>query len=155
MYSPIILQAGCTIGKPAESEAVMEQLNALLALLRQFPSWEEEKGPAVDMWDGCPQNSSLQPLGLTELGYREDGLGQVRWRLRQSYSLRRAAYAGAGAAEWLARLQNWLLGKTSPELEAAFAPGLRLWAQQGRLVNTSQPGTGIYELKIHVEYEKE
>ena len=162
MYSPIILQAGCTIGKPAESEAVMEQLNALLAergrqtrRLQKICAICLLVTAAVLMGGILLPAVSLQPLGLTELGYREDVLGQVRWRLRQSYSLRRAAYAGAGAAEWLARLQNWLLGKTSPELEAAFAPGLRLWAQQGRLVNTSQPGTGIYELKIHVEYEKE
>lgn len=153
MHSPIILQAGCTIGKPAESEAAMEQLNALLGVLRQFPLWEEAL--AVDNWDGCPQNSSLQPLGLTVLSRREDLLGQVRWRLRQSYCLRRAAYPGAEAAAWVAGLQNWLLGRSTPELEAAFAPGLRLWAQQGRLVSTSQPGTGIYEIKIHVEYEKE
>jgi len=131
----------------------MEGLDALLGLLRQFPLWEEAL--TVEQWHSCPQSSSLQPLGLTVLGCREDLLGHRRWRLRQSYCLRRTAYGGREAADWMAQLQSWLLGRTSEALEAAFAPGLRLWAQQGCAVSDSQPGTGIYEVKIHVEYEKE
>ena len=131
----------------------MKQLNAMLGLLRQFPLWEEDL--TLEQWEGYPQGSSLQPQGMTVLSCREDLTGHRRWRLRQSYCLRRAAFAGPEAAGWIAQLQNWLLGRTSEELEAAFAPGLRLWAQQGRVVSGSQPGTGIYEVKIHVEYEKE
>lgn len=132
----------------------MEQLERIKALLMQFPQWGAAP-LAVDDRVGIPESSVLLPLGLQVLGRRDDIQGNVIYRLRQSFLLRRAAFAGEEAAVWLLELQAWLLQQPVLDLEPCFGPKLRLWAERGHLANAKQPGTGIYEVKIHAEYEKE
>lgn len=132
----------------------MEQLNKIKDFLMQFPLWGGQP-LAVDMIGSRPDSCALLPLGLQVLGRKEDIRGGKTIRLRQSFLLRRAALAGENAAGWLVQLQNWLLEQPVGNLELCFGAGLRLWAEAGRLVNSKQPGTGIYEVKIHAQYEKE
>ena len=132
----------------------MEQCNGLKAYLLQFPLWGDQP-LEVDVLRAKPDGCGLFPLGLQVIARREDVLGNGVLTLRQSFLLRRNAVAGEGAAQWLLQLQNWLLTPPPADLQSQFGAGLRLWAEDGRLVNTSQPGTGVYEVKIHAEYEKE
>lgn len=132
----------------------MEQLNVLKALLSRFPQWGGEP-LSVDVGQGKPEGCGLFPLGVQVTARQEDVLGNVRYRLRQSFLLRRAAYAGESAALWLMALQEWLLQQPVEALEVSFGKNLRLAPENGRLVNGKHPGTGIYEMKIHVDYEKE
>ena len=140
--------------KQAESEGRMEQLNALKAHLLRFPLWGEQP-LKVDVREGKPEGCILFPLGLQVLARREDVLGNQVLRLRQSFLLQRAAYAGETAASWLLQLQQWLLQQPVEALTPSFGTDLRLWAEAGRMKNAKQPGTGIYEVKIYAEYEKE
>ena len=132
----------------------MEAIQEIKALLLRFPQWGDhtltvdEKAPDCG---GC----QLFPQGLQVLQRRENLLGEVSSRVRQSFILRRVAYAGEEAAAWVLALQNWLFNQPVRDLEQAFGAKLRLWAQEGRVTGLSQPGTGIYEVKIYAEYEKE
>lgn len=132
----------------------MEQLRKIKDLLMQFPLWGGQP-LAVDIRDSKPGWCALLPLGLQVLSRKEDIEGNGICRLRQSFLLRRAAIAGEDAACWLMELQNWLLHQQVQDLEPCFGAGLRLWAEAGRLVNGKQPGTGIYEVKIDAQYDKE
>lgn len=132
----------------------MEQLKALKALLCCFPQWGAQS-LSVDARHSCPEGCGLFPLGLQVTSRQEDVLGNVTYRLRQSFLLRRAACAGETAAAWLMELQDWLLRQPTEKLEGCFGKNLRLRPEAGHLVNARQPGTGIYEIKIHVDYEKE
>ena len=132
----------------------MEQLNAIKDLLLRYPLWGGQP-LQVDLTDGRPEGCALFPQGLRVLDRREDVQGNVTCRLEQTFLLRRAAYVGETAADWLQQLQNWLLQQDVSGLAPFFGSRLRLWAEQGRLTNAKQPGTGIYEVKIHLQYEKE
>lgn len=132
----------------------MEQINALRDFLLHFPQWGQQ-ALTVDGGQPLPERSSLFPLGQRVLEQREDVLGNRRLRLRQSFLLRRYASPGENAAAWLLWLQQWLVGQPVQPLETAFGRRLRLQAEDGKRTAASQTGTGIYELKIHVEYEKE
>ena len=132
----------------------MEQLQKIKDLLIRFPLWGDQP-LAVDIRDNRPGNCCLLPLGLRLLGRKEDIRGSGVCRLGQSFLLRRAALAGEDAAAWLLQLQHWLLGQPVEELKACFGANLRLWAESGHLTNSKQPGTGIYEVKIYAQYDKE
>lgn len=124
----------------------MELLQTLCAVLHKFPQWD---GAAltVDQKDGTPHTCQLLPQGQTVLQSREDVLGNRVYLLRQKYLLRRVTYPGQAAAQWLLALQEWLRSQK--------LPGVRIWAEEGTLGNSTQPGTGIYEVIIYMEYEKE
>ena len=132
----------------------MEQLNAVKDLLLQYPAWGDQP-LKIDLSDSRPEGCALLPQGLRVLARREDVLGNVTHRLEQTFLLRRAAYIGETAAAWLQQLQDWMLQQDVSALTPCFGKALRLWAEQGRLTNGKQPGTGIYEMKIHIQYEKE
>lgn len=132
----------------------MEQINAIKNLLKTFPLWGEQP-IIVDVKAAAPDCCTLFPLGLQVLGQKEDVLGNTVSRLRQSFLLRRVACIGEPAADWLLQLQSWLLVQPVSRLEPVFGASLRLWAQGGHLTGGKQPGTGIYEVKIFAEYEKE
>ena len=132
----------------------MEQLQAVKKLLLQFPLWGDQP-LEVDIREAKPDSCGLFPLGVQVVARREDVLGDQVLRLRQSFLLRRCAFGGESAASWLLQLKNWLLCPPIEELSTHFGSRLRLWAEAGHLTNAKQPGTGIYEVKIHIEYEKE
>ena len=129
-------------------------VNAIKELLLRFPQWGQQ---SLQVDEKCPQVHTCQlfPQGMTVLERRENLLGEPTFRLRQSFLLRRVACTGEKAAQWVLQLQNWLLTQPVRELEAVFGPQLRLWATAGKVTGLSQPGTGIYEVKIYAEYQKE
>ena len=131
----------------------MEQLKAMKELLLSFPQWGEQtlEVDTCARIEGC----GLFPLGLQVLSRRQDVQGNTRLRLRQSFLLRRVCYNTREAAAWLMTLQQWLLDRPVKPLEAVFGENLQLWAELGKQVSSKQPGTGIYEVKIHAQYEKE
>lgn len=132
----------------------MEQLKALKDYLMQFPQWGS-RSLTVDIREGKPESCALFPKGIRVLDRREDVQGHVKLRLRQSFLLRAAAFAGESAASRMMAFQNWLLTQPTQTLEPYFGSGLWLRAEAGQLKNGKQPGTGIYEVMIHAEYEKE
>lgn len=132
----------------------MEQLQKIKMLLMQFPQWGEQP-LAVDIRGGSPGSCTLLPLGVRVLSRKENIQGGQICRLRQSFLLRRVSIAGEDAAGWLIALQKWLPEQPVKALQPDFGAGLRLWAESGHLTGSRQPGTGIYEVKIHAQYEKE
>lgn len=131
----------------------MEQINALRALLLTFPLWGQQP-LFIDSTDAAPQCCGLFPLGLRQLERREDVLGGCRQRLRQTFLLRRHGYRGEDGASWLLQLQQWLM-EQADVLQPAFGTELQLRSEQGKLTKATQPGTGVYEVHIIVEYTKE
>ena len=132
----------------------MEQIDAIKNLLLAFPLWGGQT-LTVDVKGAQPDSCALLPLGLQVAQQKEDVLGKRTYKLRQTFLLRRVACIGESAADWLMQLQAWLLTRQVSHLEPVFGSSLRLWAQGGHLAGGKQPGTGIYEVKIFAEYEKE
>jgi hypothetical protein len=132
----------------------MEQISAIKNLLKTFPLWGDQPF-LVDVKAAAPDSCALFPLGLQVLEQKEDVQGNRTYKLRQGFLLRRVACIGEPAAQWLMQLQAWLLTQPVSYLEPVFGSSLHLWAQSGHLTSGKQPGTGIYEVKIHVDYEKE
>ena len=125
-------------------------LTALKTLLCTFPQWGDQP-LETDHLERTPQACGLYPLGLQVRQRREDVQGNVVLQLRESFLLRRAAYAEEAGTRWLMALEHWLLQQTTEHL----GKHVRITPAEGRLVTGKQPGTGIYELKIHLDYEKE
>ena len=132
----------------------MEQIVAIKNLLQAFPLWGDQ-ALMVDVKTAAPEACTLFPLGLQVLQQKEDVLGNRTYKLRQGFLLRRVACIGETAADWLMQLQSWLLSQQISHLEPVFGSSLHLWAQGGHLTGGKQPGTGVYEVKIFAEYEKE
>lgn len=128
----------------------MEVLTALKTLLCAYPQWGDQPLD-TNRLDHSPQACGLFPLGLQVRRRREDVQGNVVLQLRESFLLRRAACAEEAGAQWLMALEHWLLHQTLGDV----GEQVRITPTGGRLVTGKQPGTGIYELKIHVDYEKE
>jgi hypothetical protein len=128
----------------------MEVLENLKNWLAGFDGWE---AAAVDTLDAVPGSCGLFPLGVEVLKTREDVLGNRHSRLRQTFLLRRSAPRGENAARWVADFSRWAAEN------AATAPALgdrqQLRAEKGRLLSAQGAGTGIYEVRLTLEYDSE
>ena len=128
----------------------MEQLGILKNYLMAFPEWGDT-AITIDTTDPTPGSCGLFPLGTEELSRREDVLGNVKLRLRQTYALRRVALRQEEGAAFMAELAAWIRTQPAPDL----GENTRIRGEKGRLASVSQTGTATYELKIITEFEKE
>ena len=125
----------------------MEQLE----ILKNFLAGFDGLSPAIDMTSPEPGSCGLFPQGTEEISRREDVLGNVTCRLRQTYLLRRVDIRGEMGASFMLRLCQWAQDQPAPEL----GENTRIRWEKGRLVSVSQTGTATYEMKIITEYDKE
>ncbi len=134
-------------------------IQTLLAWLKTYPGWEQE-WLWVDRTDPAPGNIGLYPTGMRELSRREDVLGSVTVRNRQSFTLCRVTAGqtdGWASAQWIAGLQEWVQSQSLRGLAPVFgdSPGTeRILAQAGRLQSACNAGTVKYTVSLTVEYEK-
>lgn len=128
----------------------MEILEILKAWLMNFPGWGDVT-LSIDTTDPNPGSCGLFPLGTEELSRREDVLGNLTLRLRQTYSLRRVAVRGEDAAAFMAELSRWICEQPAPQLGA----DTRIRGEKGRLSSVDHTDTATYEMKIIAEFEKE
>ena len=82
-------------------------LEKLRQWLETFPKWDAAL--QFDDVDAVPGSSGLYPMGLTELSRRENVLGNVMVRCRETFLLRRVAGQSAENAQWLEDFQNWVM----------------------------------------------
>ena len=107
-----------------------------------------------------PGNAALYPQGVEEIARHQDVLGNVTVENRMQFLLYRVTNGqvdSTDAANWLLMLQNWIQSQSAAGLAPRLGddPGReRIWAQQGRLRNISQPGTGKYAVSLIAEYVK-
>ncbi len=129
----------------------MDELDLIKNYLASCPFWEGG-APQVDKTDTQPGFCSVFPLGMEVLSRQENLLGQVQYRCRLRFALRRTAIVGQAAAQWLLDLQNWVLehGSSAPR----FGENQTVRAEKGTLSKLSGTGTGIYEVRITVEFTK-
>ncbi len=128
----------------------MELLEILKAWIMGFPQWGEAE-LRIDTTDAEPVSCGLFPLGCEELSRKEDVLGNVRQRLRQTFALRRVAQRQEAAAAWLLEFAQWVRLQSPPHI----GENTRIRAEKGRLLSVTQTGTATYEVKIILEYDKE
>lgn len=95
-----------------------------------------------------PDSCALFPLGVEERSRRADVLGNVSVRYRWQFLLRRIALHQESAARWLLEFQHWAQSHSQQDWGSVRA-------EKGKLVSTSQTGTGLYEVKLIIETEKE
>ena len=132
----------------------MDQINALWQYLCRFPLWREQ-ALTVDTTPAEPGRCGLFSRGMEVLERKQDITGGQKLRVKQTFLLRRRGVRTAGEAAWLLQLQNWVLENPPRELEPVFGTELRLRMEKGRLTQTRQPGTAIYDGTIILEYIKE
>ena len=132
----------------------MEALEKVKAWLQTFPLWAQ--APLhIDNTGAEPINCGLFPVGVEELGRKEDLLGNRQIDCRQTFLLRRIAQREEIAAGWLMALQQWVQQQNA----AGTAPRLgdvaeKCWvrAEKGRLSAANQTGTATYEIRIVFDY---
>jgi len=128
----------------------MEHLQELKNWLGGFGGCQDAM---VDSTGAAPEDTGLFPMGVQVVWNREDVLGNVTQRLRQSYVLRRVAPRGEAAAVWLANFQHWVAenAQTAP----VFGQMQSIRAEKGKLEKAAQAGLGIYAVTLTVEFTKE
>lgn len=130
-------------------------LSKMKLWLASFPGWEEQL--SIDYADGVPGNSGLYPRGIREISHREDVLGNSVVRCACVFTLRRSACPGEDNAQWLLRLQNWVMEQDRMGLAPKFGDDPkteRIRAYEGRLDKSFQTGGGLYTVQISAEYTK-
>ena len=136
----------------------MDELEKVRRWVQTFPQWEEQLH--IDYTGAVPGNAGLFPVGMEEVGRREDVLGNVTVSCRCRFSLYRVT-TGQGDnthnAQWLLDFQNWIQAQSAAHLAPAFGdePAReQIRAEKGRLKNASQTGTGIYAVELTAEFVK-
>ncbi len=134
-------------------------LEELCAWLQTFPGAAGER-ILVDHLQAIPGSLGLYPLGLELVEQREDVLGN-RWETCRQHFLLRRQTAGQEdnrqGAQWLMKLQAWISQCSREDRMPRFSdPGLpqAVWADSGRLQEARQTGTGVYQVKLTVEFTK-
>lgn len=127
----------------------MEELNLVRSWVMGFPKWHGEL--LTDTVDVAPGSCGLFPVGKEQLSRREDVLGNVRCRYRDSFLLRRRAVKGEAAAAWVMDFAAWAEGAHLP----ALGDGVQVSVEQGKLHAAAPDGTATYQVIVHFTYEKE
>ena len=114
-------------------------------------SWLKQQGilPAVDACGAKPGETGLFPIGVDELRYRKDVLGQVTRFVRYSFLLRCVALPGEDAARKLLLLQE--MAANDPPF---LGENARFRAEKGKLVKDTGCGSGLYEIRLIAEREE-
>ena len=123
--------------------------------LQTFPGWEGVV--QIDYADATPGFCGMYPQGVKELSRREDVLGNMAVRCRVTFLLRRAACPGKDSAKWLLDLQSWVVEQSRLGLAPKFGDdpkSERLLAQEGKLDNSFQTGSGLYTVQLTAEFTK-
>lgn len=130
-------------------------LEKLRQWLETFPKWDAAL--QFDDVDAVPGSSGLYPMGLTELSRRENVLGNVMVRCRETFLLRRVAGQSAENAQWLEDFQNWVMEQDTLGLTPQFGDvpeSQRLRASEGKLDSQKQVGSTLYTVKLTAEFDK-
>lgn len=115
----------------------------------------------VDYYPAQPENGSLAPEGLTELGRREDILGNVTVECRYDFGVwfvvARAEGDDLGAAEdaqWVLGFQAWVQEQSVRGLVPQFGDAQVVRAQEGRLEETDTEGMAVYLVRLSFDFRK-
>ena len=127
----------------------MEELNLVQAWVKSFPGWEGEL--STDCTKCVPGSCGLFPVGISLTDRREDVLGNVRCRYKNSFLLRRRALKGEKAAGWIMEFSAWAQVSEPP----AMGENTQVTVEKGKLLSTHPDGTATYEIAVHFAYEKE
>ena len=130
----------------------MEELTELKDWLQGFPMWGGAE-LEIDTNGAMPGDRGLFPAGQQVVYTKEDVLGNLTWRIRQTYVLRRMAPRGEEAAAWLLKLQQWV--QENAHTAPRFGAQQSVRAEKGRLEKAAQAGMGIYAVSLTVEFTKE
>ena len=129
----------------------MEQLEEIKNWLAMFPLWGETV-LTTDVLSAQPGDCGLFPQGLELIKSTQDVLGNRVTRLRQQFLLRRNALRGMDAAAWLLEFQNWVAQQAVMGLVPVLGQDQIVRAEKGRLIRADSAGTGVYEVRLIVEY---
>ena len=132
-------------------EKSMELLEQIKDWLVTFPQWGEQV-LHIDTTAAGPDNCGLFPLGQEILETKQDVLGNISQKLRNSFLLRRIASRQESAAVWLLGFQDWVRQQSLAGLAPRFGEHCRIRAEKGRLISATQTGTATYEVKIVIEF---
>lgn len=128
-------------------------VNKLIAWLKTYPNWGG--GDILpDYLDAEPGSAALYQKGLQEVKRVEDVLGNVAVHCRYRFLLRRMVRDGD---MWLPDFQQWVQKQCALGLTPTFGDvpaNERLQAENGKLLERSQPGTGVYEVTLVADFIK-
>ena len=125
-------------------------------MLQQVKTWlEAYLGElSVDYVDSGSPSTGLYPRGLRRLWQTRDILGNTTERYRCQFTIRRVV-SGMGDktvhALWLLDLQNWV---RQSQDAPALGEDTQWYAENGKCIQVTQAGTGIYTLELYGEFTK-
>ena len=128
-------------------------MEKIMDWLKTYPKWGDGEITA-DYLSPEPGSVALYQQGLQETERKSDVLGNLTIGYRCRFLLRRMACPGD---LWLEDFQNWVQLQSAQGLAPSFGDvpaSERIWAENGKLVEVSQPGTGVYQVTLVVDFIK-
>lgn len=128
-------------------------MEKIMDWLKTYPKWGDGE-ITVDCLSPEPGSAALYRQGLQETERKSDVLGNLTIGYQCRFLLRRMAFPGD---LWLEDFQKWV------QLQSAqgLAPSIgdvpareQIRAESGKLVEVSQPGTGVYQVTLVVDFIK-
>ena len=138
----------------------MDALEKMRQWVQTFPLWEEGNLLYIDYTAATPGNTGLYPMGMEIVRRKEDVLGNVTCRCRYRFTLYRVVTGqedNTQNAAWGMAFQNWVMEQSALGLAPVFGDEPQketLRAEQGKLKNASQTGTGFYGVELTAEFVK-
>lgn len=136
----------------------MEELEKIKAWLQTYPGWDGKV--YVEYTCAAPGHFGLYPQGVEVQSVKKDVLGNSYAHCRSRYVLYRVTGGQADNtqnAAWLLDFQNWVQTQAAAGLTPSFGDdpsAERFSAQQGKLQNADQTGTGTYAVILTAQYTK-
>ena len=125
-------------------------------MLQQVKAWLEGHlgSVTVDYVDSSAPSTGLYPRGLRRLWQTRDILGNATERYRCQFTIRRVVSGMEDKTEhalWLLDLQNWVRQSQDAPL---LGEDTQWYAENGKCIQVTQAGTGIYTLELYGEFTK-
>lgn len=143
----------------------MSALEKIRNWLMTYPKIGQIQGLNVDYYSEKPDNSSIAPSGLVEIGRKEDVLGNVTVQNQYNFSLyfvlAKAMDDDVGAtenADWLIEFQEWVQEQSILRKVPSFGDEPKsetIKAQNGTNDGVSKDGTtGLYTVLLSINFTK-
>lgn len=142
----------------------MSALETVRDWLATFPQSDVLSGFQVDFTDKIPGTGGILPDGLVEVSRKRDIVGNItvtnQYNFGLYYVFEKAPNDDVGAeknADWIVDLQEWVQEQSAAGTAPVFGDDPleeRITAQNGTLLQADGEGTGIYVVRLSVQFIK-
>lgn len=142
----------------------MTDLEKIRSWISTYPGDGRLRDLKVDYYEADPDNGSIAPAGLVEIGREKDITGAVtvhnQYNFGLYYTLAKAPGDDTGAkenADWIMGLQRWVQEQSIRHLAPTFGDDPEeetAKAQGGELLAADEEGTAVYMVQLSFQFTK-